>query len=60
MDIMSLSSVASSGVDSTMSDVEMAVLDNAMETDKIVGENMAAMLEHSVTPYKGGFVDVRV
>ena len=61
MDIMSLTNVVSAvHTGETMSDIDFAMLSKAMGTDEQMGETMASMLENSVTPYKGGNIDIRV
>ena len=61
MDIMGLANTVSAvHTGETMNNIDIAVLSQAMETDEQMGASMANMLEHSVTPYKGDSIDIRV
>ena len=61
MDIMGLTKeVSSVNTGETMTNLDMAILSKTLYTDEQTGSVIANMLEHSVTPYKGGNIDVRV
>lgn len=42
------------------SSVGMALLDKALETDQENGESLVNMLERSVNPFVGQYIDVRI
>ncbi len=50
-------SLASSNM---MTNVSIAMLDNAMEVQEMMGQQMAKMMELSVTPSLGGNLDIQV
>ena len=43
-----------------MSDISIAVLDKAMDMQKMMGEQLTKLMESSVNPAVGGNVDVRI
>ena len=52
--------VSSVNTGETMTNLDMVILSKALDTDEQTGSVMADMLEHSVTPYKGGNIDIRL
>ncbi len=58
---MSIASMSTAmAMQQVQSEVSTAVLSKALETNASAGDDLAKMMENSVTPYLGGNIDLSV